>query len=132
MLQLRFALKRIGWFVLDHPGLYNLSVDMTNESIIIHVLLAAASTVVLYFLLKGRLDKIMANQADFDAQIQAANDKLDAIGTAISDEAKQIADFIANQPASVDTSALQGVVDRLGTVSDSVSGIFTPPAEPTA
>jgi len=90
------------------------------------------------------LDKIMSAQDDFNAQIQAANDKLDAIGTdvtntqaAITAEAQQVADFIASQPAGVDTSALQGVVDRLGAAADSlggtadaVGGIFTPPTPP--
>jgi len=86
----------------------------------------------------------MSAQDDFNAQIQAANDKLDAIGTdvtntqaAITAEAQQVADFIASQPAGVDTSALQGVVDRLGAAADSlggtadaVGGIFTPPTPP--
>ena len=72
----------------------------------------------------------MASQAEFDAQVQAANDKLDALGTAIQAESDQIAAFIASQPAGVDTSALDGVVTRLGAAADSVSGIFTPPETP--
>jgi septal ring factor EnvC (AmiA/AmiB activator) len=89
-----------------------------------------------------RLDQIMATQEEFDAQIAAANASLDSISTdltnisaAITAEAQQISDFIASLPAGTDTSALDGVVTRLGTTADSLSGtadavggIFTPPA----
>ena len=78
--------------------------------------------------IQEKLNKIMATQAELDAQVQAANDKLDALGTAIQAEADQIAAFIASQPAGLDTSALDGVVARLGAAADSVSSIFTPPA----
>jgi hypothetical protein len=69
----------------------------------------------------------MATQAEFDAQIQAANEKLDALGVAIQAEADQVAAAIAALPAGVDTSALDGVVTRLGAAADSVVNIFTPP-----
>jgi len=83
-------------------------------------------------MINRRLDKIMSNQAEFDAQITAANEKLDALGTAVQAEADQVAAFIASQPAGVDTSALDGVVARLGAAADSVGNIFTPPAPPEA
>lgn len=76
-----------------------------------------------------RLNLIMSKQEDFDAQIQAANEKLDGIGSAVAAEAAQVAEFIAANPA-VDTSGLAGVVERLGGVGASVSGIFEPAAEP--
>jgi len=78
--------------------------------------------------MKGDLIYIMATQEEFDAKITAANEALDAIGVAVTAEAKQVADFIAAQPKSVDTSALDGVVTRLGGVAASVSDVFTPPA----
>jgi len=75
-----------------------------------------------------RLRIIMATQEEFNTQIAAANSKLDDLATAIQAEADQIAAFIASQPAGVDTSALNGVIDRLSAASTAVSGIFEPPA----
>lgn len=80
----------------------------------------------------GRLVKqIMSKQAQFDLQIGDINTKLDGIGSSIESERQQISDFIAANPA-VDTSALQGVSDRLSTLGDSVGGIFEPAAEAPA
>lgn len=67
------------------------------------------------------------NQDEFNAQIAKATEDLDAIAAAVTAETKEIADFIASLPASVDTSALDGVVTRLGGVAQSVSDVFTPP-----
>ncbi len=78
--------------------------------------------------LKELIKIVMENQAEFDAKITAANEALDAIGAAITAEAAQVSEFIAGLPASVDTSALDGVVSRLGGVAASVSDVFTPPA----
>lgn len=75
-----------------------------------------------------RLRIIMSNQAELDTQVATANAKLDDLATAIQAEADQVAAFIASQPAGVDTSALNGVIDRLSAASTAVSGIFTPPA----
>lgn len=67
----------------------------------------------------------MGTQQHFDEQIANANTKLDAISTAITDEATQIRDFIAQHAASeIDTSALDGVVARLESMSSDVSNIF--------
>lgn len=71
---------------------------------------------------------IIMNQADFDAQVAAINDKLDALGVDVGAEADEIAAFIAAQPPEVDTTALAGVVDRLSALDDGIKGIFTPPA----
>jgi predicted PurR-regulated permease PerM len=71
---------------------------------------------------------IRMSQEEFDNQIAEANQKLDGLGEAIAAERQQIADFIASQPAAVDTSALTGVLARLGGISETVSGIFTPPS----
>lgn len=68
-------------------------------------------------------------QAEFDAEILRATTDLDTIATKITDEATEIQTFIDGHP-NVDTSALAGVVNRLGTVGDAVSGIFTPPTPP--
>jgi ABC-type transporter Mla subunit MlaD len=70
--------------------------------------------------------KIMATQQEFDLQITAANEKLDALGTAVADEAAQLKAFLDSLPAGVDTSALDGVIERLGGIAESVGGIFTP------
>ena len=98
----------------------------------------------------------MAKQEEFDALIAQATEQLDTVSEqlegiavsvnatadAVTAEAEQIAAFIAANPA-VDTSALQGVVDRLTVtstkateVADSaddlageVSDIFTPAEE---
>lgn len=92
---------------------------------------------------KESLIYIMATQADFDAEIQAVNDKLgdletdfSSISDAVKSEADEIAAFIAANP-QVDTSALDGVqtrltgvADNIDTVAGSVGGIFTPPAAP--
>lgn len=69
------------------------------------------------------LDKIMANQQEFDAQIARANAALDTISEQITAEAQQIRDYIDEHP-DVDTTALEGVVARLESVN--VSGIFEP------
>jgi ABC-type transporter Mla subunit MlaD len=93
------------------------------------------------FEIKEKLKAIMATQEEFNAQIAAANEKLDAIGTdvtnigtSITAETQQILDFLATLPAGIDTSAMDGVVTRLGAAADSlsgtadsISGIFTPP-----
>lgn len=82
-------------------------------------------------IISGRLDQIMANQADFDTKITRANTALDEIATAVAAEAQQISDFIAANP-SVDTSALDGVVERLEGVNESIAGVFEPASgEPT-
>jgi|GEM_PF-5659301 len=72
------------------------------------------------------LHKIMATQAEVDAKVAAANEKLDALGTAIQAEADQVAAALAALPPSVDISGFDGVVDRLGAAADGVSNIFTP------
>ena len=86
----------------------------------------------------GRLNQIMANQAEFDEQITTANAALDDIQQKVTAEAQQVADFIAANP-QIDTSALTGVVNRLQGVGASVENVFTPPVtepssggEPTA
>ena len=74
-----------------------------------------------------RLNKIIMNQEEFDAQITAANTALDEIATAITNETAQIIAYIESLPPNTDTSALTGVVDRLSTVSAAVGGVFEPP-----
>jgi ABC-type transporter Mla subunit MlaD len=83
-------------------------------------------------MINRRLDKIMSTQAEVDAQVAAANEKLDALATAIQAEADQVAAAIAALPAGVDTSQFDGVNTRLSAMADSVSNIFTPPAPPEA
>ncbi len=73
----------------------------------------------------------MGNQADFDEKINQANASLDTISEQIKAESEQIATFIAENPG-VNTSALDGVVARLGSVAESVGTIFTPPADETS
>jgi hypothetical protein len=75
--------------------------------------------------IKEKLDTIMANQEDFDAQIARANAGIEAAVAAIAAEGQQIRDYIDANP-SVDTSALEGVATRLETLSASVGGIFEP------
>lgn len=70
--------------------------------------------------------KIMSNQTDFNAKIEAVNTALTSLGTKIADEGQQIRDFIAGLPDEVDTSALDGVLERLNTLSEGVSEIFVP------
>lgn len=88
---------------------------------------------------------IMGTQADFDAKVEAINAKLDGLATGLSAaeeavhlEAEQVRQFIADNP-SVDTSALDGVAERLDTassdvarISGSVAGIMAdaPPTDP--
>ena len=72
---------------------------------------------------------IMSNQADFNAKIEAVNTALTNLGTKIADEAQQIRDFVAGLPDEVDTSALDGVLERLNALSESVGEIFTPETE---
>ena len=69
----------------------------------------------------GRLN-LMPTQADFDAQVAGINAKIDTLTTAVSDEAAQVQAFIAAHP-DLDTSALQGVADRLDALSTSVAQI---------
>ena len=69
----------------------------------------------------GRLN-IMPTQDDFDAQVAGINAKIDTLTTAVSDEAAQVQAFIAAHP-DLDTSALQGVADRLDALSTSVAQI---------
>lgn len=87
----------------------------------------------------------MANQEQLEALVATAQGSLDTITTelvsiseAITAESQQIADFIANSPDSLDTTTLEGFVSnlnaaatRIGTVKESVEGIFTPPAPAT-
>ncbi len=115
------------------PKLYEILERVLNQNFEVHRSLHQ---------IQEKLDLIMATQEEFDAQIAAANASLDAIatdvtniGAAVTAEAQQIADFIASQPAGVDTSALAPTVDKLNAVAaslagtaDAVSGIFTPPA----
>lgn len=68
----------------------------------------------------------MGTQEQFDEKVAEINTKLDAIQTQISEEAQQIRDFIEANPG-VDTSALDGVVERLDGLN--VSGIFDPPVQ---
>ena len=112
--------------------------------VILGMIVGAVLTFIIFQLteINRRLTQIMASQEEFDAQIAAANTSLDAIATditaisaAVTAEAQQIADFIASLPPNVDTSALTGVVDRLGVAaggladtSTAIAGIFTPPA----
>lgn len=70
------------------------------------------------------------NQEEFDAKIAQANTSLDDIATAITNETQQIIDFIASLPPNTDTSALDGVVTRLSTVSTSIGSVFEPPPTP--
>lgn len=70
----------------------------------------------------------MSNQENFDRQIESANAALETIATSITSEAQQIREYIAaNQ--GVDTSALDGVVERLESVAGNVAGIFEPATE---
>jgi hypothetical protein len=73
------------------------------------------------------LGEIMSAQEDFDAKITRANAALDEVAAAVAAEAAQIAEFIAANP-SVNTEALEGVVARLEGASESVAGVFEPPA----
>lgn len=82
----------------------------------------------------------MSNQAEFDAKITHANEKLDtiangvaAVPAAILAEGDQVRQFILDNP-SVDTSALDGVIARLDTAANSAAGlaaqigsVFEPP-----
>lgn len=84
------------------------------------------------------------SQENFDLQVQVANEKLDDIATglttaqeAIAAEGEQIRQFIEDNPA-VNTSALDGVVARLSSASETVAtlatgigGVFEPTTEPT-
>ena len=72
-----------------------------------------------YFKLQKELNKIMATQVEFDAQLKALNDEIDLMSA-------DLTAFIASQPAAVDTSALQGVVDRLAALDTELK----PPAPP--
>lgn len=75
-----------------------------------------------------RLSIIMANQAEFDAQVAALNTKLDGLAEQVTAEAQQIRDFIeANQGSGLDTSALDAIATRLDNLN--IAGIFTPPAD---
>ncbi len=100
---------------------------------VVHLILTAIGVILLAVILihaqevKEDLNIIMGLQEDFDAKINAANAALDGIAAAVTAEAQQVADFIAGLPPEVDTSALDGVVTRLGGVADSVSGVFEPP-----
>lgn len=73
---------------------------------------------------------LIMTQKDFDDELAVVNEKLDAIGVDVAAEADEIKAFIDAQPPEVDTSALQGVADRLSTLDDGIKGIFTPPAAP--
>jgi len=75
--------------------------------------------------LNRRTKIIMKTQEEFDAQIAAMKESLDAIPAAIEAEGQQIRDFIAANPG-LDTSALDGVVERLGGVAESIGTVFTP------
>ena len=65
----------------------------------------------------------MSTQAEFDQQLVDLNAKLDAIGVTTTNEAAEVAAFIAANPG-VNTSALQGVVDRLTAANAGVDAIF--------
>lgn len=94
----------------------------------------------LYFIYQEQ-KRMSEKQDQFDQKISAANEKLDAISTdlakvpeAISSEADEIKRFIEENEDEVDTSALDGVVERLNNLSESTStlatnigGIFTAP-----
>ncbi len=125
------------WFMQDKEHHQHIRVILGVDDRLAHILERFVSPPIQTQLTKIQrdIDKIkenqkiiMSNQAEFDAQIQAANDKLDALGTAVQAEADQVKAFIDSQPAGVDTSALDGVVARLGAAADSVNNIFTPPA----
>jgi hypothetical protein len=72
---------------------------------------------------------IQMSQEEFDQKIGQIHERFDGVTAAIAAEGQQIREFIAANP-SVDTSALQGVLDRFEGLDTSVSDIFTPPAAP--
>lgn len=94
-------------------------------------------------LINKRLNKIIMNQAEFDVKIKEANAAIGVLTQSVEDvlaaveaETAQIEEWIANQPESVDTSALNSVVDNLNAavasvanLDDAVEGVFTAPEE---
>lgn len=74
-----------------------------------------------------KLRIIIMNQEEFDNEIAKANQSLDDIAVSITNETQEIKDFIASLPPNVDTSTLDGVVTRLGSVSAAISEVFTAP-----
>lgn len=74
-----------------------------------------------------KLEIIIMNQEEFNQEIAKANQSLDDIAVSITNETQEIKDFIASLPPNVDTSALDGVVTRLGSVSAAIGEVFTAP-----
>ena len=70
--------------------------------------------------------KIMSTQAEFNAKIEAVNAAITSLGSSIAAEGQQVRDFIAALPPEVDTSALDGVAERLTGLADGVAAIFVP------
>ncbi len=70
------------------------------------------------------------SQEKIDQLTAAVEEAKTTIVEKIAAESQQVQDFIASHP-DLDTSALESAVAGLGSLSDSVSGIF-PDAEPEA
>ncbi len=68
--------------------------------------------------------KIMSKQEEFNAKVAAINEAITGLGNKIAEEGQQVRDFIAALPPEVDTSALDGVAERLTALSAGVSEIF--------
>lgn len=68
------------------------------------------------------------SQEQFDQQASRLQAGIDGAVAAIAAEGQQIRDFIASLPPEVDTSALDGIAERLEGVGTHIGEIFTPPA----
>lgn len=102
---------------------------------ILILILVLAALLVLFGLTRNvrtinrRVKKVMSNQAEFDRDLQEAKDEIVNVGNAILAETQQIANWIAQQPGSVDTSGIRGVTASLKALGLKVKEIFEPAVE---
>jgi hypothetical protein len=75
----------------------------------------------------AKLGKLMSDQSHLDADVQAEEASVAAIGTAVSNVAAEIAALKAGNPA-VNFAGLDQAVTDLGNATASVQGLEPPPA----